>query len=102
MTTRSAVVAAALSLTLTGVLVVRIIAIDKPAVVVILFPALVGAFLAVWKRGRVVLVASALLTALTASVLLIGGVGLLYVPSIVLFMWGAVSSDRQDGRAQAA
>jgi hypothetical protein len=33
---------------------------------------------------------------------LIGGVGLLYVPSIVLFIWRAVSSKRQGGAAQAA
>lgn len=102
MRNRVSLVAAALSLALTGVLVVRIIAIDKPGVFVILFPALTGALLAIWRRGRAVLIASALLTALTAVVNLIGGVGLLYVPSIVMFMWGAVSSERQDGRTQAA
>lgn len=101
MRNRVALVAAVLSLALTGVLVVRIIAIDKPGVFVILFPALTGALLAIWRRGRAVLIASALLTALTAVVSLIGGVGLLYVPSIVMFIWGAVSSERRDARTQA-
>jgi hypothetical protein len=101
MRNRVALVAAMLSLALTGVLVVRIIAIDKPGVFVILFPALTGALLAIWRRGRAVLIASALLTALTAVVSLIGGVGLLYVPSIVMFIWGAVSSERRDARTQA-
>lgn len=91
-----------MSLALTGILVVRIIAIDKPGVFVILFPALTGALLAIWKHGRAVLIASALLTSLTAMVSLIGGVGLLYLPSIVLFIWGAVSSERQDKGTQLA
>jgi hypothetical protein len=99
---RVALVAAVLSLGLTGVLIVRIIAIDKPGVFVILFPALTGALLAIWRRGRTVLIASALLTVLTAVVSLVGGVGLLYVPSIVMFIWGAVSSERQDSITQAA
>ena len=102
MRNRVALVAAVLSLALTGVLVVRIIVIDKPGVFVILFPALTGALLAIWRRGPAVLIASALLTALTAVVTLIGGVGLLYVPSIVMFIWGAVSAERQDARTQAA
>jgi hypothetical protein len=91
--------AALLSLALTGLLAVRVTAIGKPGVLVILLPALVGALLALWREGRVVLIASALLTALTAVVSLIGGVGLLYVPSIVMFLWGAVSSAREDGPA---
>jgi hypothetical protein len=99
---RAVLIAALWSLALTGILVVRVIAIDKPAVLVILLPAFVGALLALWKRGRAVLIASASLTALTAVVSLIGGVGLLYLPSIGLFIWGAFSSARQDGRAQVA
>lgn len=98
---RVALVAAVLSLALTGILIVRIIAIDKPGVFVILLPAFAGGLLAIWRPGRAVLIASAFLTALTAAVSLIGGVGLLYIPSIVLFIWGAVSPERQDGRTQA-
>ena len=93
MRNRFARVAAVLSLALTAVLVLRIIAIGKPDVFVILIPALTGALLAVWRNGRAALIASALLTAATASVLLIGGVGLLYIPSIVMFAWGAISSE---------
>ncbi len=51
------------------------------------------------REGREGLGASALLTALTAMVTLIGGEGLLYVPSIVLFIWGAVSSSQRSARA---
>lgn len=94
---RLARVAAMLSLGLTAVLVVRIIAIGKPGVFIILFPALAGALLALWKRGRATLVVSAVLTALTAVVILIGGVGLLYLPSVVMFAWGAALSE---GRAR--
>ncbi len=88
---------AVLSLTLTGLLVVRIIAIDKPGIFVILVPALAGALLALRATGRAALIMSALLTTLTAAVILIGGVGLLYLPSIVLFGWGAVASDGPSG-----
>jgi hypothetical protein len=102
MRNRVALVAAVLSLALTGVLVVRVIAIGKPGVFVILVPALIGALLAIWRSGRVALISAAILTALTAMVSLIGGVGLLYVPSILMFVWGAaVSSERQDGETQA-
>jgi hypothetical protein len=98
---RVAGVAAVLSLALTGVLVARIIAIDKPGVFVILVPALAGALLALWKRGRAVLLASAMLTSLTAVVSLIGGVGLLYLPTIVMFTWGAVEAGRRSERVSA-
>ncbi len=91
-----------LSLSLTGILIVRVIAIDNAGAIVIVLPAFAGGLLAIWRPGRAVLIASALLTSLTAVVSLIGGVGLLYVPSIVLFIWGAVSSRRQGGAALAA
>jgi hypothetical protein len=99
---RLARVAAMLSLGLTAVLVVRIIAIGKPGVFIILFPALAGSALALWKRGRATLVLSAVLTALTAVVLLIGGVGLLFLPSIVLFAWGAAMSEGRAGKTEPA
>jgi hypothetical protein len=91
-----------LSLSLTDILIVRVIAIDNAGAVVVLVPAFAGGLLAIWRPGRAVLFASALLTSLTAVVSLIGGVGFLYVPSIVLFVWGAVSSTRQDGVSRAA
>jgi hypothetical protein len=89
---------AAGSLALTAVLVVRIVAIEKPAVFVILAPALAGGLLALWRRGRGVLLVCALLTGLKAVVSLIGGVGLLYVPSIVMFIWGAAVSEREEAQ----
>jgi hypothetical protein len=101
MRNRVAGVAAVLSLALTGVLIVRIIAIDKPGVFVILVPALAGALLALWKSGRAVLIASATLTSLTAVVSLIGGVGLLYIPTIVMFIWEAVVAGRRSERVSA-
>jgi hypothetical protein len=48
------------------------------------------------------MIASALLTATSACVLLIGGVGLLYVPSIVMFTLGAILSERQEEATQDA
>jgi hypothetical protein len=97
MRNRVARAAALLSLALTTVLILRIIAIGKPGVFVVLAPALSGALLAIWRQGRAILIASALLTGATASVLLIGGVGLLYAPSIVMFAWGAISSEIPNG-----
>jgi hypothetical protein len=101
MRNRVAGVAAVLSLALGGVLIVRIIAIDKPGVFVILVPALAGALLALWKSGRAVLIASAMLTSLTTVVSLIGGVGLLYLPTIVMFIWGAVVAGWRSERVSA-
>ena len=95
MRNRLAVVGAGWSLALTVALVVRILAIEKPAVFVILVPALAGGVLALWRRGRAVLLSCAFLTGLTALVSLIGGVGLLYVPSIVMFIWGAAVSENE-------
>jgi hypothetical protein len=51
---RAVVAAVVLSLAVTGGAVVRVIAINKPAVVVILIPALAGALLAIWRRGAIV------------------------------------------------
>ena len=88
---RPIIVAAALSLAVTAALVVRVLVIDKPAVLIILIPPLAGALLALWRPGRrgLIVVACAL-TAFTAVISLIGGVGLLYVPSIALYLWGLV------------
>jgi len=98
---RLARVAAMLSLGVTAVLVVRIIAIGKPGVFIILFPALAGALLALWRRGRATLVVSAVLTALAAVVILIGGVGLLS-PRTVMFAWGAAVSEGRAGKTDPA
>jgi hypothetical protein len=88
---KTALVAAGISVTVSAALVVRVIAINKPGVVLILAPAIVGSLLALWHPDhRGFLYVAAALNALTAGVSLIGGVGLLYVPSIVLLIWSAI------------
>jgi hypothetical protein len=85
---KTALVAAGISTVVSAALVVRVVAIEKPAVTVVLIPAIVGAIIAVWRpehRGGLAIAAS--LTALTAVVSLIGGEGLLYMPSVALWLW---------------
>lgn len=91
MKNRPVIVAAALSLVITAALVVRVLVIDKPEVMVILLPPIAGALIALWKPWRRWVIATACaLTAVTAVISLIGGVDLLYVPSIALYVWGFV------------
>ena len=89
------VAAAVLSLVVTAALVVRIVAIDKPGVMILLIPPTAGAIVALWKPWhRWATVMECVLTAVTAVITLIGGVGLLYVPSIALYLWAFVRSFR--------
>ena len=61
-------------------------------------PAIVGSLLALWRpEHRGFLSVAAALIALTAGVSLIGGVGLLYVPSIVLLIWSAIPKSAPQG-----
>ena len=95
---KTALVAADISVIVSAALVVRVIAIDKPGVVLILAPAIVGSLLALWRpEHRGFLSAAAALIALTAGVSLIGGVGLLYVQSIVLLIWSAIPKSARQG-----
>jgi hypothetical protein len=95
---KTALVAADISVIVSAALVVRVIAIDKPGVVLILAPAIVGSLLALWRpEHRGFLSVAAALIALTAGVSLIGGVGLLYVPSIVLLIWSAIPKSARQG-----
>jgi hypothetical protein len=90
---RFVIVAAVLSLAVSAGLVIRVLAIDKPAVLVILVPAVLGAILALWRsEGRAVVGLACAMTFVTAVVSLIGGVGLLYVPSIALFLVAIVTA----------
>lgn len=98
MRNRHALIGAIVSLTLTGILTVRVVAIDNAGAVVILMPALLGSLIALRVRNRMLLVLAAVLTALTAVVSLIGWVGLLCFPSIALFVSAAIG-DRQDRTA---
>ena len=91
---RNATIGGWLALGVSAVLVVRIIAIGKPGVFVILAPAILGGALAVrWPRSRAALMSAIPLIAATTVVSLIGYVGLLYTPSLVLLTL-AVSSRR--------
>jgi hypothetical protein len=91
---RSALVAVALSGAVSTALVVRVLAIGKPEVMIILVPAVIGLVMALVARGRAMLIGAGAVTSMTALVSLIGGVGLLYVPSIVLFARAAFARTR--------
>jgi len=80
-----------IALALSIVLVVRVIAIDNAGALVIVAPAFVGALLAVaWPQMRAVLLTALMLIGVTAIFSLIGLVGLLYVPSMILIGLGVV------------
>ena len=74
-----------------SVVLVAIAFVTTPQVVVIVAPALVGGLAVIgWPHSRRVLVVSGLLIGATALSLLIGGIGLLYVPSIAFVVRGIV------------
>jgi hypothetical protein len=82
------------SLSLTLILAVRVVAIDNSGALIILVPALLGSFLVLRSDRTVVLGSAALLTALTSLASLFGGVGLLYMPPLVLFIVGAARGEQ--------
>jgi hypothetical protein len=83
--TKQAKVGGWLALALSSALVVRVVAIDNPEALVIVAPALVGSLLAViWPGVRGVSWTAVVLIGVTAVFSLIGWVGLLFVPSLVL------------------
>lgn len=93
--TKVAKVGAWIALALSIALVVRVIAIDNPEALVIVAPALVGALLALgWSQMRMVLLTALVLIGVTATFLLIGWIGLLYVPSMILIGLAAVRTSR--------
>jgi hypothetical protein len=93
--TKGARVGAWLALVLSSALVVRVIAIDNPEALVIVAPALVGSLLAVrWPDARGALLTAVVLIGVTAVFSLIGWVGLLFLPSLVLLGWAAAGSLR--------
>jgi hypothetical protein len=96
MRNRLALIGSIVSLSLTAILAVRLIAIDNAPALVILAPALLGAALGLRVTSRLVLVLAALLTSLTAVVLLIGWIGVLYIPSIVLLVSAAIADSHVD------
>jgi hypothetical protein len=95
---RLALVGAGLSLLVSAGLLVRLFAIDNVVAFVILIPAVAGALLASSTTKPSAWLVAAGLTSVTALVSLFGFVGLLYVPSIVMFVWSA-SAPGHEGRA---
>jgi hypothetical protein len=84
-----------LALALSAALVVRVVQIDNPEALVIVAPALAGSLLAVlWPGARGALLTAVVLIGVTAVFSLIGWVGLLFVPSLVLLASAAVDSLR--------
>lgn len=94
MRNRHALIGALVSLILTGILTARVVAIDNAGAVVILMPALLGSLIALKARNRIGLVLAAVLTAMTAIVTLIGWIGVLYFPSVALFVSAAIGDRR--------
>ena len=89
--TKMAKVGAWIALALSVALVLRVLAIDNTEAIVIVAPALVGALLALaWSQMRAVLLMALVLIGLTATLSLIGWIGLLYVPSMILIGLAAV------------
>lgn len=87
----SAKVGGWIALVLTLALVARVVAIHNLAALVILVPALGGGLIGVaWPQRRPVLAAAVVLIAITAALSLIGGVGLLYAPSLILMGRSAI------------
>lgn len=88
---RRAIVAAGLSFAVSVALLIRVVSIDKPEVIALLAPPVIGALVAMRRpTERRALALALALTVPTAVLSLIGGVGLLYVPTIALFAWAAV------------
>lgn len=84
-----------LGLALSSALVVRVVAIDNPEALVIVAPALVGSLVAViWPGVRGALLTAVVLIGVTAVFSLIGWVGLLFIPSLVLLGSAAVGLSR--------
>ena len=74
------------------VLVARVLLIDNPEAIIIVVPALIGgvAVLA-WPSKRSALVVALVLIGATAIYSLIGWIGLLYLPSLILILRGVVT-----------
>jgi hypothetical protein len=76
-------------------LLARVIVIDNPEAILVVAPALIGGLVVVsWPGSRWSLITGAVLIGATAIYSLIGGVGLLYVPSLVLIVRGILRPQR--------
>jgi hypothetical protein len=88
---RIARVGAWIALVVSIALVLRVIAIDNAEAIVIVAPAFAGGLLVLaWPQMLAVLLTALVLTGITATLSLIGGIGLFYVPSMILIGVAAV------------
>lgn len=93
--TKVAKVGAWIALALSVALVLRVIAIDNAEAIVIVAPALVGVLLVLaWSQMRAVLLTAVVLIGATVTLSLIGWIGLLYVPSMILIGVAAVRTSQ--------
>jgi hypothetical protein len=77
------------------VLVARVLMIDNPGAIIIVVPALIGGVAVVaWPWRRSTLVVALFLIGATAIYSLIGWIGFLYLPSLVLIARGVVRPSR--------
>ena len=77
------------------VLVARVLQIDNPEAIIIIAPALIGGVAVVaWPRRRSTLLVALVLIGATAVYSLIGWIGFLYLPSLVLIVRGVVRPRR--------
>jgi hypothetical protein len=96
---RLALIGAVVSLALTGLMTLLLLSSGHSIVIVV--PALVGAIVALTIPNRLTLIAAALLTAGTAVVSIVYGIGLLYLPSVAILAWAAISSAHNAARQGA-
>jgi hypothetical protein len=76
-------------------LVVRVVLINNPEAITVIAPAMIGGIAVVrWPPKRWVLIAALVLIGATATYSLFGGIGLLYIPSFVLIVGGALRPRR--------
>jgi hypothetical protein len=77
------------------VLVARVLQIDNPEAIVIIAPALIGGVVVVaWPWRRSTLLVALVMIGTTAAYSLIGWIGFLYLPSLVLIVRGVVRPRR--------
>src|SRR5262245_50425 len=78
-----------------SVVILALAFLTTPQVILIVAPALVGGLAVIsWPYSRPVLVVGALLIGATAIYTLIGGIGLLYAPSLAFIVRGILRSQR--------
>lgn len=85
-----ALIGAVPSLALTGLMTLLLLSSGRSIVIVL--PALIGSILALTIPKRLTLIAATLLTVGTTVVSVVYGIGLLYLPSVVILAYAAITS----------